>query len=287
MLAAALRARRLELRIGVFPQEIRPDAVVLADGDELAADLVIVAAGVRPEITLAAAAGLPVERGIVVDDQLRAGARSVYAVGECAEHQGMVYGLWAPLAEQARVAGATIAGDPAAFHPQVTATVLKVGGLDVYAGGLAEASDNDEHDELTLRDTRRGRYRKLVVDAEDRLAGAILIGDVGDARRFTAALRSGEPIDDTLFVPAPGAGPGDELDPETTVCSCNAVTAGEIDRAIVARGLTTVAQIANATRASTGCGGCASEVRAMLERHRSPGQRTAVAEEAAGRPVVS
>jgi ferredoxin-nitrate reductase len=271
MLGAALTARGIPQRVGVLPERVEDDRVVLADGEALPADLVVVAAGVRPETTLAREAGLPVARGIVVDDALRAGAPGVFAVGECAEHQGVVYGLWAPLAEQARVAGATIAGDPAAFHPQTTATVLKVGGMDVYAGGLADADAEADHDEVTLRDTRTGRYRKLVLDG-DRLVGAILVGDVADARRCTAALRSGEPADPTLVdggfaggaaaeAPAPSA--------DATICSCNAVTAGEIDAAIVARGLTTVAGVARATRASTGCGGCAGEVRAILERHRS------------------
>jgi ferredoxin-nitrate reductase len=212
---------------------------------------------------------------------LRAGAPGVFAVGECAEHRGTVYGLWAPLAEQARVAGATIAGDPAAFLPQTTATVLKVGGLDVYAGGVAVATDGAGHDEVTLRDTRSGRYRKLVLDG-DRLVGAILVGDVADARRCTAALRSGDPTDPTLIDAGFGMAGGDGLEAsppeggwdEVTVCSCNAVTAGEIDRAIVARGLTTVAGVAKATRASTGCGGCTGEVRAILERHRSSARNT-------------
>jgi ferredoxin-nitrate reductase len=274
MLEAALAQRGVATRTGVLPQEIRRDAVLLADGSALPAELVVVAAGVRPETTLAAAAGLPVGRGVLVDDALRAGAPSVWAVGECAEHQGMVYGLWAPLAEQARVAGATIAGDPAAFHPQVTATVLKIAGLDLYAGGAAQAGDGD--DELMVRDTRRGVYRKLVLDGADRLVGAILLGDVADARRCTTALRSGDAVDPALLsLGAHGAGPSAAPpDPGATVCSCNAVTAGEIDQAIVARGLTTLAGVANATRASTGCGGCAGDVRALLERHRSSSGNT-------------
>jgi ferredoxin-nitrate reductase len=275
MLATALRARGIALRVGVLPERIEPEAVVLRgeDGESLPADLVVVAAGVRPEVALARDAGLPVARGIVVDDTLRAGAAGVFAVGECAEHRDTVYGLWAPLAEQARVAGATIAGDPAAFLPQTTATVLKVAGLDVYAGGIADPADT--HDEVTLRDTRSGRYRRLVLDG-DRLVGAILVGDVADARRCSAALRSGDPTDPTLIDGGFGA-PGAEApptDPDATICSCNAVTAGAIDRAIVARGLDTLAGVAKATRASTGCGGCAGEVRAILERHRSSARNT-------------
>ncbi|HWI70626.1 MAG TPA: FAD-dependent oxidoreductase, partial [Baekduia sp.] len=274
LLATALAGRGIALRVGVAPERIEAGRVVLGDdGGDLPADLVVVAAGVRPETAVARNAGLPVARGIVVDDTLRAGARGVFAVGECAEHRGTVYGLWAPLAEQARVAGATIAGDPAAFLPQTTATVLKVGGLDVYAGGVAAAADG--HDEVALRDTRSGRYRKLVLDG-DRLVGAILVGDVADARRCSAALRSDDPTDPTLIDAGFGT-PGAEApppDPDATVCSCNAVTAGAIDRAIAARGLTTVAGVARATRASTGCGGCASEVRAILERHRSSARNT-------------
>ena len=114
---------------------------MLDDGEELPATRVIVAAGVRAETTLARAAGLHVERGIVVDDALRTSAPSVWSVGECAEHRGVVYGLWSPLAEQARVAGAGVAGDPAAFHGAVQATTLKVSGVDVYAGGVSADAD--------------------------------------------------------------------------------------------------------------------------------------------------
>jgi ferredoxin-nitrate reductase len=233
--------------------------VRLDDGSELPADLVVIAAGVRPEVSRARAAGLPIGRGIEVDDTLRAGAPGVFAVGECAEHRGTVYGLWAPLAEQARVAGAAIAGDPAAFHPVATATTLKVAGIDLYTGGELAGDD-----EVTLRDTRRGVYRRLVLRG-DRLTGATLLGDVTDARNCTTALRSDAPVDDALLVPGQPTEPA-ELADETLVCSCNQVTAGAIRDAIRARDLTTVVQVANATRASTGCGGCTSEVGALLQR---------------------
>jgi NAD(P)H-nitrite reductase large subunit len=284
MLATALRGRGIALRVGVLPERIERGCVLLADGSEVAADCVIVAAGVRPEVSLARAAGLPVARGVVVDDALRAGAPGVFAVGECAEHQGMVYGLWAPLAEQARVAGATIAGDPAAFFPQTTATVLKVAGLDVYSGGVAEPGARQ--DEVTLRDTRSGKYRKLILQG-DRLVGAILVGDVADARRCTAALRSGEAADPTLVDGGFASGEASPPDPDATICSCNAVTAGAIDRAIAARGLTTLAGVQKATRASTGCGGCTGEVRAILERHRSSGGNRSDAERQPPSPTIT
>jgi ferredoxin-nitrate reductase len=268
MLAAELARRGIAVHLGRLAREITPEAVVLDDGGSLAADTVVVAAGVRPETELGRTAGLPVARGIEVDDAMRAGAPRVWAVGECAEHRGTVYGLWAPLAEQARVAGAAIAGDPAAFHGVVPATTLKVAGVDLYAGGRADALDGD--DEVVLRDTRRGVYRKLVVEGE-RLVGALLLGDLTDARRCSSALRGELEVDGLL---APSGPASDTIEPDAVVCSCNHVTAGTIDGAIRARGLTTLAQVANATRATTGCGGCASDVRALLDRHSSSAGNT-------------
>jgi ferredoxin-nitrate reductase len=268
MLAAEITRRRIALHLGRTASQITPEAVLLDDGTALAADTVVVAAGVRPETELAGAAGLPIGRGVHVDDAMRAGARRVWAVGECAEHRGTVYGLWAPLAEQARVAGAAIAGDPAAFHGVVSATTLKVAGVDLYAGGRADALDGD--DEVVLRDTRRGVYRKLVVRGE-RLVGALLLGDLADARRCSSALRGEIEADALLAAPGPAEA---TIEPDTVVCSCNHVTAGAIDDAIRARGLTTLPQVANATRATTGCGSCAAEVGELLARHSSSARNT-------------
>ena len=265
MLEAQLARRGIANHLGRAASEITRDAVVLDDGTKLAADTVVVAAGVRPETGLARSAGLSVARGIEVDDAMRADASAVWAVGECAEHRGTVHGLWAPLAEQARVAGAGIAGDPAAFHGAVAATTLKVAGIDLYAGGRADALDGD--DEVVLRDTRRGIYRKLVLRG-DRVVGALLLGDLTDARRCSSALRGEIEADALLAAGAPAT------EPDAVVCSCNDVTAAAIDEAIRARGLTTVAQVANATRATTGCGGCAYDVRALLDRHSSSARNT-------------
>ncbi|MEN3280102.1 MAG: sulfite reductase flavoprotein alpha-component [Solirubrobacteraceae bacterium] len=265
MLDAQLADRGISTHLRRTAIEITRDAVLLDDGTHLAADTVVVAAGVRPETALARGAGLPLARGIEVDDAMRAGAPAVWAVGECAEHSGIVYGLWAPLAEQARVAGAGIVGDPAAFHGVVPATTLKVAGVDLYAGGRADALEGD--DEVVVRDTRRGVYRKLVLRG-DRLVGALLLGDLADARRCSSALR-GEIQADALLAANPPA-----TEPDAVVCSCNDVSAAAIDDAIRARGLTTVAQVASATRATTGCGGCASDVRALLQRHSSSARNT-------------
>ena len=264
MLQRTLDAQGIACRLGRSAARIEVDRVVLDDGEELPATRVVVAAGVRAETTLARAAGLEVQRGIVVDDALRTSAPSVWAVGECAEHRGVVYGLWAPLAEQARVAGAGVAGDPAAFHGAVQATTLKVSGVDVYAGGASAAEAPAGHDVIVLSDTRRGIFRRLVLDGE-RLTGAALVGDVAAARRLTELLRSGEPVPSDLLESR--AGPSADAlvaDPAATICSCNAVTVGEVQSAIRRGGLHTVAQVGLQTRATTGCGGCTRDVESLL-----------------------
>ncbi len=266
MLQRTLTEQGIACRLGRSAARIEADRVVLDDGEELPATRVVVAAGVRPEVSLARAAGLPVERGIVVDDALRAGAPSVWAIGECAEHRGIVYGLWSPLAEQARVAGAGVAGDPAAFHGAVTATTLKVSGVDVYAGGNSAAAAPDGHDEIVLSDTRNGIYRRLVLDGE-RLTGAALVGDVGAARELSELLRTGDPVPAQLLTSG-GAGASPEAlaaDPSATLCSCNAVSVGDAQTAIRRDGLSTIAQVGARTRATTGCGGCAADVQSLLE----------------------
>jgi ferredoxin-nitrate reductase len=265
MLQRALEAQGIVCHLGRSAARIEADRVVLDDGAELPATRVIVAAGVRAETSLARAAGLTVNRGIVVDDALRTSAPAVWSVGECAEHRGVVYGLWAPLAEQARVAGAGVAGDPAAFHGAVQATTLKVSGIDVYAGGVSAAAAPAGHDEIILSDTRRGVFRRLVLDGE-RLTGAALVGDVGAARQLTELLRTGDPVPPNIL--EAGSGPSADTlaaDPAANVCSCNAVSVGEVQTAIRRDGLTTVAQVGARTRATTGCGGCTRDIETLLK----------------------
>jgi ferredoxin-nitrate reductase len=265
---AALLERELArlgmaIATGTTVEEIAERSVTLRGGERLAADLVVIAAGVRPETSLARAAGVEVARGMLVDDEMRTSAPAVWAVGECAEHRGTVHGLWAPLAEQARVAGASVCGDPAAFHGWVAATTLKVAGVELFAGGVQAATS--DQDELIWSDSRRGVYRKLVLDG-DRLAGAVLLGDAAASRELSTLLRSGAPVPEQVLL-APGAA-GDvgaaEPSPGETVCSCNNVTRGEIQTAIRAGGLLTLTQVSRATRAATGCGSCAGEVDALL-----------------------
>jgi ferredoxin-nitrate reductase len=194
----------------------------------------------------------------------------VRAVGECAEHRGQVHGLWAPLLLQSRAAGASLAGRPAAFHGAQAATTLKVAGIELFCCGRVAEEDGDE--EILSLDTRRGRYRRLLV-REGRLAGAILLGDLRDARALRELLADGDEVPPALLdgpaVTANAEADLDaDLDPATNICSCQGVTLGTIEHAIRDRGLRTVEQVAEHTRASTGCGGCRTDVAQVLERMR-------------------
>jgi ferredoxin-nitrate reductase len=260
MLGRGLATLPLRAELARSVAAIEPGSVRLDDDRVMPADLVVIATGVRPETRLAREAGLECDRGVLVDDAMRTSAPGVLATGECAQHRGTVYALWAPLAEQARVAAATVAGDPGAFLGATPATTLKVAGVDVFAGGSASGEDGD--DEIVLSDSRRGAYRKLVL-RDDRLRGAVLVGDLADARRLSELLRSGAPVPDDVL--SPGTSAPAPLD--GVVCSCNQVTRAEIDDAIRARALRTVAQVGNATRAGTGCGSCARDIQTLIDAH--------------------
>jgi ferredoxin-nitrate reductase len=264
MLERALRGLRIDVRTSARTEAITDEGVTLAGGETLPADLVVIAAGIRPDVDLASTAGLEVGRGVLVDDELRTSAPGVRAVGECAEHRGAVYGLWAPLLQQARVLGASLAGRPAAFLGAPPATTLKVAGIELFCCGRVAAGDRDE--EVLALDTRRGHYRRLLVDDEARLAGAILLGDLRDAKALRQLLTDRDRVPDALLegLPeAPGAGV-DTGDPSANVCSCQGVSRGEILEAVASRGLTTLAHVAEHTRATTGCGGCRPEVELLL-----------------------
>jgi nitrite reductase (NADH) large subunit len=162
--------------------------VRLADGRHLAADLVVVAIGIRPNVDLAAAAGLDVNRGILVGDDMRTSDPKIYAVGECVEHNGWVVGLIAPIWEQASVCGARLAGDDTAVYvPSPVFTSLKITGVNVFsAGALAPEDEADE--ELALHDPRRGIYKKLVL-RDGRIVGCVLYGDVADGSWYLDLMR--------------------------------------------------------------------------------------------------
>jgi nitrite reductase (NADH) large subunit len=171
--------------------ETRVEGLELTDGQRIDADAVIFAAGIRPNSALARDAGIPVNRGIVVDDHLQTGAADIFALGECAEHRGTCYGLVEPAYEQARVLARHLAGSADAYQGSVVATNLKVSGVSVFSAGDFMGAEGTET--ILLSDVRHGSYKKLVI-AGGRLTGAVLIGDVGDALWYLELIRSREPI---------------------------------------------------------------------------------------------
>ena len=265
LLERRLRELGVEVLLAAATTEIAgngsAEGVRLADGRELEADLVVVATGIKPDVELARTAGIEVAQGVVVDDELRTSAPGGWAVGECAEHRGVVYGLWAPLLKQAQVAGAVMSGRPGAFHGAVPATTLKVMGVDLFCAGRAQPREGEE--ELLFLDSRRGRYRKLVL-AEDRLMGAVLLGDLTEAVTLRQLVEDGRSVPPELLEHGTPAVPA--LD--GIVCTCAAVSRDQIETAIATDGLTRVSQVAQETGATSGCGGCRSAVERILSEHR-------------------
>jgi nitrite reductase (NADH) large subunit len=166
------------------------EGVELAEGRRIEAEAVIFAAGIRPNVALAKDAGIAVNRGILVDDTLQTGASDIYAIGECAEHRGICYGLVEPAYEQARVLAQHLAGDAACYAGSVVATNLKVSGVSVFSAGDFLGADGSE--QIVLSDVRRGTYKKLVI-SEGRLTGAVLVGDTNDALWYLELIRTRTP----------------------------------------------------------------------------------------------
>jgi nitrite reductase (NADH) large subunit len=171
--------------------ETHVESVELTDGRRIDVDAVIFAAGIRPNIALAREAGISVNRGVVVDDHLQTAAPDIFALGECAEHRGICYGLVEPAYEQARVLAQHLAGGSTAYHGSIVATNLKVSGVGVFSAGDFMGSDGSET--IVLKDVRHGTYKKLVI-SEGRLTGAVLIGDTADALWYLELIRNRQPI---------------------------------------------------------------------------------------------
>jgi nitrite reductase (NADH) large subunit len=240
----------------------KTEGVAFADGSRVDADLVVVAAGIRPNVDLARKAGLRVNRGIVVNDYMETSHPDIFAVGECVEHNGICYGLVAPLIEQGKVLAATITGNKG---PQYTGTVLaaklKIMGVDVFsAGSWADAEGTEP---VRFEDPALGVYKKLVL-RDGQLAGVILVGDTSDSHRYMDWLRSKTDLTGQrrhLLFPPPGEDAGldiAQMAESATICGCVGVTKGTIITAIHDKGVNTLSQLKEATRASTGCGSCTS-----------------------------
>ncbi|MGY1653704.1 nitrite reductase large subunit NirB [Geodermatophilus sp. SYSU D01119] len=246
------------------------EGVVLKDGRRIDCDLLVVAAGVRPHTDVAVRSGLEVERGIVVDDQLRTDDPDVYAIGECAQHRGSVYGLVAPAWEHATVLADVLTGtDPTAeYHGSRTATKLKVAGVDVATMGV-NAPERDSDEFLVISEPRRGVHMSVVI-RDDRLVGATLLGDTRKVAYLTQAFDRGTALPEERIRLLVDLSDGKEevgvadMPAESQVCNCNGVTKGAICGA-VADGCGSVGAVMDRTRAGKGCGSCKSLVKQVVE----------------------
>ncbi|MBL8315193.1 MAG: NAD(P)/FAD-dependent oxidoreductase [Rubrivivax sp.] len=280
LLQQSLEARGIRFEIGAQTSALIPDkdgrvmAVRFKDGREIPADLVVMAAGIRPNTALAEAAGVLCNRGIVVSDTLQTTTDPrIYAVGECAAHRGIAYGLVAPLFEQGKVCATHLAEfGIGRYTGSQTSTKLKVTGIDLFSAGDFTGGEGSE--EIVLSDPYAGVYKKLVI-RNDKLIGACLFGDTVDGSWYYKLLRSGRTLSDIrdklMFGESNLGDTGHEGHSKATgmadsdeVCGCNGVTKGAICKAIKDKGLFTLDEVRKHTKASASCGSCTGLVEQLL-----------------------
>jgi nitrite reductase (NADH) large subunit len=280
LLQKSLEDRGIDFRLKTQTEALLPNpdgtrvaAVRFKDGETIAADLVVMAAGIRPNTALAEAANIHCSRGIIVNDTMQTFDPLIYAVGECVNHRGSVYGLVAPLFEQAKVCANHLAEyGIARYSGSVTSTKLKVTGIDLFSAG--EFMGGEGCEEITLSDPLAGVYKKLVVK-NDLLVGACMYGDTADGTWYFKLLREEKniaSIRDTLIFGESNIGDvGHEghnkaaamLDADE-VCGCNGVNKGKIVKAIKDQGLFTLEDVRKCTKASASCGSCTGLVEQIL-----------------------
>ena len=277
LLKKDLEKRGIEVLLKASTQRIEGDGeverVVLEDGTVLDADIVCMAVGIRPAGQIGADAGLTCGKAITVDAQMRTSDPDIFAVGECVEFDGNLFGLVAPLYDQARVLAKTLLGEADTFAVRELSTKLKVTGCDLFSAG--DFADGEAREDIVFRDPARSIYKRLVIE-DDRLIGAVMYGDTADGNWFFGLIKDQTDIEemrDTLiYGPAfqgGGAAGADPLaavaalPPEAEICGCNGVCKGQIVDAIGA-GADTLDTLRAQTKASASCGTCTGLVEQLL-----------------------
>jgi nitrite reductase (NADH) large subunit len=245
------------------------ESVTLDDGRRLPADMLVLACGVRPRVDVARASGLPCNKGIVVNDTLATEVPGVYAIGECAEHRGRLYGIVAPAWDQAAVLAAVLAGDGAQVRRRYLGSKLyvrlKVAGVDVATMGTMDP-ELETDDVLEVVEQRRNSYRKLIM-RDGKLVGAMLVGNTAAAASLVQTFDRGDAMPaDPLEALCPAMVAAPAAAGERLVCTCNKVTEAGVREAIAA-GCASVEALGAATRAGTGCGSCKNELQSLIARH--------------------
>lgn len=243
----------------------KADRIHFKDGSSLKADLIVMAAGVRPNIELAVSAGIQVNRGIIVNDFMQTSEPNIYAVGECAEHNGTVYGLVAPLYEQGKVLASHICGVPCEeYQGSAPSAALKIAGIDVWSAGKIQ--EDERTTSIKIYDEQAGVYKKALF-VDDKLAGVILFGDTRDKQRLLDSLlkqRDISIVKKQIIEPETSGTLFESMPSSETICQCNTVTKGAIEDAVNTKSLTTVEEVKHCTKASGSCGGCKPLVEDLL-----------------------
>ncbi len=263
----------IKVLLGKATTEITGDKKVAGlkfkDGSEIDADIVIMGAGIKPNIDLAGSSGIYCERGIVVNDTMQTYDPSIYAIGECVQHRGETFGLVAQVFEHGRVAANHLAGDARlAFKNLPTSLKLKIPGIELFSAGNIE----EDGETVEFHDRGRREYKRLFL-RENRINGIVMYGDVADGSRLFQSLIDGEDISEKRRYILTGEGPTRKggasaslaaMPDETIVCGCNGITKGTIVNAIKSQGLFTLEEVKKSTKASASCGGCSGIVEQIL-----------------------
>ncbi|WP_136439299.1 nitrite reductase large subunit NirB [Pacificoceanicola onchidii] len=247
-------------------------ALELENGTELPCDLLVMAVGIRPNTALATEAGLACGRGIHVDDAMVTSDPNILSVGECIEHNGAIFGLVAPLYDQAKVVAQTLIGEEAAFAQKELSTKLKVTGCNLFSAG--DFAEGEGREDIVFRDPARGQYKRLVIE-DNKVIGAVLYGDTADGNWFFGLIKDGTDISEMretlIFGPAYQGGAAVDplsavaaLPDDAEICGCNGVCKGTIVKAI-GDGATDIPALRATTKASASCGTCTGLVEQLLE----------------------
>lgn len=276
MLETAMEKRGITIITGANTAEINGDThvtgVTLSNDDLIPCDLVVMAVGIKPAVTLAKGSGIAVNRGIIVNDNMQTSVPDVFALGECVEHREVCYGLVAPLYEMATTVAKQLIEQPDQYNGSVTSTKLKVDGIDLFSAG--DFANTPDRDEIVLRDAAGGVYKRLVVE-NNILCGIVMYGDtrdgpwlfdllkkstdisdIRDTIIFGQAYQGGEPPDPMAAVAA--------LADDAEICGCNGICKSKIVTAIEQQNLTTLDQIRSHTKASSSCGTCTGLVEQLM-----------------------
>lgn len=273
LLRTALEEQGMRFKLGKTTTRIigrkRAEGLLFADGSKLEADLIVLSVGISPNVAFAKASGIETNRAVIVNDYMETNVPDVFAVGECAEHRGIAYGLVAPLYEQGKVLARVVCGlDTEPYAGSMPYAQLKVSGINVFSAGVVR--DGEANTVLQAYDGLRGTYKRVTAE-NGRIAGVVLYGDTDEGQTLLGHLKRRakvEALARTQTGEAPAGGASDaaaaSMADADTVCGCNGVCKGAIVRSVAEDGSDTIERVRERTKASSSCGGCSGMVAAIL-----------------------